>query len=88
MVISIFYLLKCNIYSMTSGRLSNCYRDEINDANDNVVANNRTNKNKTIKRKSFNRTRPGDGLVGLQLTFVVYIPRTKNVEALRLNDFS
>ena len=44
---------------MTSGRLSNCYRDEINDANDNVVANNRTNKNKTITSKSFNRTRPG-----------------------------
>ena len=28
------------------------------------------------------------GLVGPRLTFVVYIPRTKNVEALRLNDFS
>ena len=38
---------------MTSGRLSNCYRDEINDANDNNVANNRTNNNKTITSKSF-----------------------------------
>ena len=28
------------------------------------------------------------GLVAPRLTFVVYIPRTKNVEALRLNDFS
>ena len=27
------------------------------------------------------------GLVGPRLTFVNYIPRTKNVEALRLNDF-
>ena len=69
---------------MTSGRLSTCYRDEINDANDNDVANNRTNKNKTIRSKPFNRTRPGNGLVGLQLTSVVYIPRTKNFEALRL----
>ena len=32
----------------------------------------------------FNPTRPGGGgLVGPRLTFVVYIPRTKNVEALR-----
>ena len=30
----------------------------------------------------------GVGLVGPRLTFVVYIPRTKNVEAFRLNDFS
>ena len=30
----------------------------------------------------------GEGLVGPRLNFVVYIPRTKNVEALRLNDFS
>ena len=39
-------------------------------------------------RLKLNPTRPGGGLVGLRLTFVVYIPRTKNVEALRLNDFS
>ena len=38
---------------MTSGRSSNCYRDDINDANDNKVANNRTNNNKTITSKSF-----------------------------------
>ena len=30
----------------------------------------------------------GGGLVGPRLTFIVYIPRTKNVETLRLNDFS
>ena len=36
----------------------------------------------------FSPTRPGGGLVGPRLTFVVYIPRTKNVEAFRLNDFS
>ena len=30
----------------------------------------------------------GGRLVGPRLTFVVYVPRTKNVEALRLNDFS
>ena len=27
-------------------------------------------------------------LVGPRLTFVVYIPRTKNVEAIRLDEFS
>ena len=37
---------------------------------------------------SVNPTRPGGSLVGPRLTFVVYIPRTKNVEALRLNEFS
>ena len=41
-----------------------------------------------ISKHFLNPTRPGGGLVGPQLTFVVYIPRTKNVEALRLNDFS
>ena len=35
-----------------------------------------------------NPTRPGGDLVGPRLTFVVYIPRTKIVEAFRLNDFS
>ena len=30
----------------------------------------------------------GGVLVGPRLTFVVYIPRTKDVEALRLTDFS
>ena len=41
-------------YSMTSGRLWNYYRDEINDDDVNENANNyRINKNKTIKSKSF-----------------------------------
>ena len=43
------------------------------------------------KYVTFNPTMPGgggEGLVSPRLTFVVYIPRTKNVEALRLNDFS
>ena len=39
-------------YSITSGSLWNCYRDEINDdANEN--ANNRINKSKTMASKSF-----------------------------------
>ena len=43
------------------------------------------------KYVTFNPSRPvggRGGLVGPRLIFVVYIPRTKNVEALRLNDFS
>ena len=42
----------------------------------------------TLPTNLFNPTRPGGSLVGPRLTFVVYIPRMKNVEALRLNDFS
>ena len=38
---------------MTSRSLSNCYRDEINDGNDNNVANNMINNNKTIASKYF-----------------------------------
>ena len=41
-------------YSMTSGNLSNYYRDEINDyMNENDANNNRINNNKTIASKSF-----------------------------------
>ena len=48
-----FHLLEYKIYSMTSRSLPNCYRDEINDENDNNVANNRINNNKTITSKYF-----------------------------------
>ena len=41
-------------YSMTSGSLRNCYRDEMNDdANENNIDNYRTINNKTITSKSF-----------------------------------
>ena len=43
-------------YSVTSGSFWNYYRNEINDdANENNVANNRINNNKTITSKSLNR---------------------------------
>ena len=41
-------------YCITSGRLRNCYRDEVNDdANENKIVNYRTMNNKTITSKSF-----------------------------------
>ena len=44
----------CNIYSMTSRSLWNCYRDEINDdPNENNAARNTINNNKTIASKLF-----------------------------------
>ena len=53
-------ILICNLieysdnYSMTSGSLWNYYRDEINnDENETDNANNRINKNKTTRSKSF-----------------------------------
>ena len=49
----VFHLLEYKIYSMTSRSLPNCYRDEINDGNDNNVANNMINNNKTITSKYF-----------------------------------
>ena len=54
-VMSMYNLLEySDNYSMTSGSLWNCYRDEINDsATENNAANNRMNSNKTIASKSF-----------------------------------
>ena len=49
----VFHLLEYKIYSMTSRSLPNCYRDEINDGNDNNVTNNMINNNKTITSKYF-----------------------------------
>ena len=42
-----------NNYSMTSGRLWNYYRDEINDEENKIDNNNRINNNKIIRSKSF-----------------------------------
>ena len=47
-----FDLIEYNIYSMTFGSLSNSYKNGINNANDNNVANNRRNNDKTITSKS------------------------------------
>ena len=55
-VTPMYNLLECNDnYSMTSGRLWNCYSDEVNDgANENNPAGNyRINNNKTTTSKSF-----------------------------------
>ena len=47
-----YNLLKfCHNYSMTSGSLWNCYRNEVNaDANENDNANNKINNNKNDKK--------------------------------------